>query len=63
MDNKWTLPYDDNLGLGRVVSVTRPVVIEEDSSEVVAVVGIDVTYERLEEHLDTKKVTTPKLHS
>jgi len=56
VDNKWTLPYDDNLGLGRVVSVTRPVVIEEDSSEVVAVVGIDVTYERLEEHLDTKKV-------
>ena len=46
-----------------MVSVTRPVVIEEDSSEVVAVVGIDVTYERLEEHLDTKKVTTPKLHS
>jgi len=54
VDQKWTLPYDDNLGLGRVVSVTRPVVIEEDSSEVVAVVGKDVAYQRLEEHLDTR---------
>ena len=67
--NKWTLPYEDHLNMGRVLTVSRPFfddyILASPSksghhkhvTRVAGIAGADVLYRDVEKALDVKNVS------
>ena len=64
--SKWTLPYEDHLGLNTILTVSRPFfdtysfstgnTNHEGKIQVAGVAGVDVLYSDVQKALDTSQV-------
>nr|CAB3227404.1 voltage-dependent calcium channel subunit alpha-2/delta-1 [Phallusia mammillata] len=59
--SKWSLPYEDHLGLGTVLSITRPIYQSSDDlqvgQKVKAVVGCDIMYRDVREAIEPAEIS------
>jgi len=62
--NKWTLPYQDHLGLGTVLTVSRPFFdkyitknVHHHIMQVAGIAGADILYTDVEDALQVLKVS------